>query len=195
MSMDVICVTNRKLCKGDFLKQIRTIARAKPKYIILREKDMTNDEYVCLARKVIEICNSTETKLICNTFIEAAEAVKAHGIHLPLSLAEKSTYTTKPLGISVHSLEDAIKANNLGADYIIYGHIFATDCKKGLEPRGVESLQNICSTVNIPVYAIGGITPENAALAKSAGAAGVCLMSSLMQSDNPQKIIAMIKQL
>lgn len=195
MSMDVICVTNRKLCKGDFLKQIRTIAQAKPKYIILREKDMTNDEYVCLARKVIEICNSTETKLICNTFIEAAEAVKAHGIHLPLSLAEKSTYTTKPLGISVHSLEDAIKATNLGADYIIYGHIFATDCKKGLEPRGVESLQNICSTVNIPVYAIGGITPENAALAKSAGAAGVCLMSSLMQSDNPQKIIAMIKQL
>lgn len=193
--MDVICVTNRKLCKGDFLKQIRTIAQAKPKYIILREKDMTNDEYVCLARKVIEICNSTETKLICNTFIEAAEAVKAHGIHLPLSLAEKSTYTTKPLGISVHSLEDAIKATNLGADYIIYGHIFATDCKKGLEPRGVESLQNICSTVNIPVYAIGGITPENAALAKSAGAAGVCLMSSLMQSDNPQKIIAMIKQL
>lgn len=193
--MDVICVTNRKLCKGDFLKQIRTIAQAKPKYIILREKDMTNDEYVCLARKVIEICNSTETKLICNTFIEAAEAVKAHGIHLPLSLAEKSTYTTKPLGISVHSLEDAIKATNLGADYIIYGHIFATDCKKGLEPRGVESLQNICSTVNIPVYAIGGITPENATLAKSAGAAGVCLMSSLMQSDNPQKIIAMIKQL
>ena len=195
MSMDVICVTNRKLCKGDFLKQIRTIARAKPKYIILREKDMTNDEYFCLARKIVEICNSTETKLICNTFIEAAEAVKAHGIHLPLSLAEKSTYTTKPLGISVHSLEDAIKATNLGADYIIYGHIFATDCKKGLEPRGVESLQNICSTVNIPVYAIGGITPENAALAKSAGAAGVCLMSSLMQSDNPQKIIAMIKQL
>lgn len=195
MSMDVICVTNRKLCKGDFLKQIRTIAQAKPKYIILREKDMTNDEYVCLARKVIEICNSTETKLICNTFIEAAEAVKAHGIHLPLSLAEKSTYTTKPLGISVHSLEDAIKATNLGADYIIYGHIFATDCKKGLEPRGVESLQNICSTVNTPVYAIGGITPENATLAKSAGAAGVCLMSSLMQSDNPQKIIAMIKQL
>ena len=63
----------------------------------------------------------------------------------------------KVIGTSVHSVEDAIKAEQLGATYMTAGHIFATDCKKGLPPRGLDFLKNVCDTVQIPVYAIGGI--------------------------------------
>lgn len=193
--MDVICVTNRKLSGRVFLEQLKLTAAAKPKYIILREKDMTEEDYLHLAEKALEICQNSGTKLICNSFLNIAERIGAEGIHLPLSLAEKYTGKIKPMGISVHSVDDALKAAKLGADYLIYGHIFTTDCKKGLAPRGVKSLEKVCSSVGIPVYAIGGITPENAVLTKTAGATGVCLMSSLMAAENPKEIIEKIKQI
>ena len=193
--MNVICVTNRRLCKRDFFEQLRLISEAKPEYIILREKDMREEDYFPLAEKALEICRSNGTKLICNTFLNAARGIKADGIHLPLALAEKDTGSIRPLGISIHSTDDALTAAELGADYLIYGHIFATDCKKGVEPRGVQALEKVCSAVDIPVYAIGGINPENAALTKAAGAAGVCLMSILMLADDPKAIIDNIKQI
>ena len=85
------------------------------------------------------------------------------------------------LGVSVHSVEQAVRAQQLGADFLIAGHIFPTDCKPGLPPRGLEFLGQVCRAVSVPVYAIGGITPENAPLAVKAGAAGVCIMSGTMK--------------
>ena len=73
------------------------------------------------------------------------------------------------------------QAQQLGASYITAGHIFATDCKKGLPPRGLGFLKDICRRVDIPVYAIGGITEENMVSALEAGAEGVCIMSGLMK--------------
>ena len=95
----------------------------------------------------------------------------------------------KVIGTSVHSVEDAIKAEQLGATYMTAGHIFATDCKKGLPPRGLDFLKNVCDAVQIPVYAIGGINIDsvcsfyvprlNEVLAH--GAVGACIMSSMMR--------------
>lgn len=188
--MEIICVTSRRLCKTDFFTRLEEIAEAKPKYIILREKDLTEEEYSAFAEKALEICKKHSIPLICNTFFYTARKIGADGIHLPLSLAEKGGYDSfKLFGISTHSTDDALKAQKLGADYITYGHIFATDCKKGLAPRGTDALREVCSHVSIPVYAIGGITAENAHLTISAGAKGVCLMSSLMTSDKPQSLI------
>lgn len=77
---------------------------------------------------------------------------------------------------------------NLGATYITAGHIFATDCKKGVPPRGLDFLSSVCSFVNIPVYAIGGISPVNAQKAIDAGAEGVCIMSGLMTCKSPELV-------
>lgn len=191
--MDVIAITSRKLC-SDFLCQLEKIAAAKPKYIVLREKDLTEDEYYLLALDVLKICKKYTVPLICNTYFNVAEKIGADGIHLPLSVAlSGGCNSPNILGISTHSVDDALKAQSLGADYITYGHIFATDCKKGLAPRGVNKLAEVCSAVNIPVYAIGGITPKNAVSTTNAGAKGVCLMSSLMTDINPIKLINQIK--
>ena len=102
-------------------------------------------------------------------------------IHLPLSMLTKELCAEfQTVGASVHSIEEAQKAERLGASYIIAGHIFATDCKRNLAPRGLEFLNNVCRSVKIPVYAIGGITPDNLRDVLNAGAAGACVMSGLM---------------
>ena len=99
----------------------------------------------------------------------------------------------KIIGTSVHSVEDAIKAEQLGATYMTAGHIFATDCKKGLPPRGLAFLKNVCNAVQIPVYAIGGINIASnddndsdlnvprLAEVMECGAAGGCIMSGMMR--------------
>ena len=83
------------------------------------------------------------------------------------------------LGASCHSLEEAVEAENLGCTYITAGHIYETDCKKGLPGRGIGFLKKICETVSVPVYAIGGIGAENIQEIKNAGAAGGCIMSGV----------------
>ena len=93
------------------------------------------------------------------------------------------------VGVSIHSVSEAIEAVNLGATYITAGHIFATDCKKDIPPRGLSFLSSVCSSVNIPVFAIGGISPENAQKAINAGADGICIMSGLMNCKNPRVFI------
>ncbi len=89
------------------------------------------------------------------------------------------------LGASCHSVDDAREAEALGCTYITAGHIFATDCKRGIPPRGLSFLTDVCHSVHIPVYAIGGINSSNLSLAVRAGAAGICIMSGAMSCENP----------
>ncbi len=85
------------------------------------------------------------------------------------------------IGTSIHSVEDAIFAESHGADYITAGHIFTTNCKKGLPGRGIEWLKTVCDAVSIPIYAIGGISDANAGELSDCGIAGYCMMSASMQ--------------
>ena len=93
------------------------------------------------------------------------------------------------LGASCHSVAEAVEAERLGCTYITAGHIFDTDCKKGVPGRGLSFLQEVCETVRIPVYAIGGVTHENFPEVKRVGAAGVCVMSGLMTCGNVEDYI------
>ena len=77
-----------------------------------------------------------------------------------------------------------MEAQALGCTYITAGHVFETDCKKGLPGRGLDFLRNVCAAVDIPVYGIGGIDADNIALVRDTGASGACLMSSLMMSED-----------
>ena len=190
---DIICVTSRSLCSGDFLDQLRRIVKAEPRYVILREKDMKEEEYRELAVKAAEIFRGSETVLILHFFYKIAAEISCRAVHLPLHMLralsdeEKSAFDL--IGASCHSVEDAQEAENLGADYITAGHVFATDCKKGLPPRGIEFLSNVCESVSIPVYAIGGISPDNIDLVRQCGAAGACVMSGFMKCSDPVDFI------
>lgn len=86
-------------------------------------------------------------------------------------------------------MEDALEAESLGCTYITAGHIFETDCKKGLPGRGLAFLRNVCVSVSIPVYAIGGIHDGNIAAVRGAGAKGACIMSGLMQCEDVKEYL------
>ena len=89
------------------------------------------------------------------------------------------------IGRSAHSIEAAIKAARIGADYLIAGTIFASHSHPAVAPAGLEFLRDVCAAVDIPVIAIGGITPVNAGDCIRAGAAGVAVMSPIMHADDP----------
>ena len=185
---DILCVTNRKLCCDDFLVRIERIAASHPAGIILREKDMLPEAYETLAAAIIKICNRHDVRCILHSFPDVAVSLHAQAIHLPLHLLRKMTQEQKSqftdIGASCHSVEDALEAQSLGCTYITAGHVFETDCKKGLPGRGLDFLRNVCAAVDIPVYGIGGIDADNIVLIRDAGANGACLMSSLMISED-----------
>lgn len=180
-----ICVTNRHLAVRPFLEQMKQVLRKAPDAVILREKDLSGAEYAALLGQLAPLCAGTKTKLIAHSFWQEAAAQKMDALHMPLaaflrmSEAEKRRFSVR--GVSVHSVEDALLAQKNGATYLTAGHIFATDCKKDLPPRGLFFLHEVCRAVDIPVYAIGGICQENAPFCIREGAAGVCVMSGFMK--------------
>lgn len=182
----IIAVTNRKLCHIDFLEQIEILAKSEVDSIILREKDLSEEEYYDLAKNVLRICEKYNKECVLHNFVGVAKRLGQSKIHLSLPMLEKhhnEVRNFEKVGVSIHSLEEGERAVTLGATYITAGHIFQTDCKKDLEPRGLSFLENICRAVNIPVYAIGGISKYNINLVKESGAKGACLMSSLMKAE------------
>lgn len=190
---NLICITNRTLCQENFLNQIKKIAQAHPQAIVLREKDLSADEYAKLAQAVLTICKQYTTPCILHSFVKIAISLNCHSIHLPLhilrniSMREKNFFQT--LGASCHSVEEATEAEKLGCTYITAGHIFNTDCKKGMPGRGIDFLQAVCQAVHIPVYAIGGISKNNYHIITKTSAQGACCMSGFMICKNANDYI------
>ena len=186
----LLAVTNRFLCKEPFLERIKKIAEEeKADYLILREKDLTQEQYGALAEECKEILKNSSVRLVLHSNIETAQELSVDAIHLPFSIFQKK-YLLLPkekkrfftlVGVSVHSVEEAVFAEKNGSSYVIAGHIFATDCKKGLLPRGVGFLKQICESVSIPVYAIGGIDLKRMPEILEAGASGGAIMSGFMR--------------
>ncbi len=194
---EIICITNRKLCKNSFIEQVELIASSGVDKIILREKDMCEADYMSLAKQVIKISGKNGVECILHSHINVAEQLGYKKIHLPLHTLQNhkeqlSDYDI--LGVSVHSLTDAEEAIRCGAKYIIAGHIFQTECKRDVPPRGVAFLNSICKETNMPVYAIGGINIDNARLAMQNGVVGVCLMSQFMKSVNPCDMVKQMRE-
>ena len=129
-----ICVTNRALAAHPFEEQIARVLDAKPDMLILREKDLGEAEYEKLAAEVKTLGERTETQLVLHSYPSVARKLGISAIHMPLagftamSEEEKAQFTIR--GASVHSVEDALRAERAGATYVTAGHIYATDCKK-----------------------------------------------------------------
>ena len=186
---DLLCLTDRTLCREPFLDRVAAIAAARPAALILREKDLPEDQYQALAAQVMALCQKAGVPCILHTFVGAARALGARAIHLPLpvlrtlSAGERAAFPA--LGASCHSVEEAREAVALGATYLTAGHVVATTCKAGLPGRGVEFLAQVCAAVPCPVYAIGGVGPENLPALARAGAKGGCVRSPLMTCPDP----------
>ena len=190
----VIAVTNRKLCTDNFVLRVREILSAEPFEVMLREKDLSDDKYCELAKEIVADNNGYKKVLALNR-PEIALELGIENVHLTMQqLMEHGRPSfIKRAGVSVHSAEEAETAQKLGADYLIAGHIYATDCKKGVPPRGIEFFRGVCESVDIPVFAIGGISENNFNEPLENGGMGVCLMSEFMKCENPYERVRIYK--
>ena len=186
----LVAVTNRHLVKSSLEKQLEKIFQAsvRPQRLVLREKDLPEKEYLELYQQVAPLCRQYGVELLLHNFWQLALRLHAP-LQVPLSLLRLAELQARKaelplLGTSVHSLAEAQEAVALGADYLVAGHIFPTSCKPGLPPRGLDFLREICSKVDLPVYAIGGLQlgrPRQLDQVRACGAKGAFFMSDYMQ--------------
>lgn len=173
-------ITDRHgLTPGLLLPCLKEAALAEVDLIQLREKDLPTRELLKLAEAAVDICRNTKTKVVINDRLDLAMGVAADGVHLggeslPAQIVRKVAGENFLMGVSCHSLEDALRAEEAGADYLLLGPIFTTPSKLRYgPPLGVEKLKEVAERIRIPVIALGGVTVERTAACLAAGAGGI----------------------
>lgn len=169
------------------------------KIIQLREKNLTSREFYETAKKIKEICNNLNAIFIVNDRIDIALAVKSDGIHLgqkdlPVDEARKIIGNDMIIGASAATVEEALKAEGLGADYLGVGAMFATGTKKDTRSVSKKLLKDICSSVNIPVVAIGGLNIDRVNILEGTGAKGAAVVSAVVAQKDIKKAAQEMKK-
>jgi len=162
---------------------------------------MTKKELYKEALSVRKFTLKHRAAFIINDYVDIALAVNADGVHLgqedmPIREARKLLGKNKIIGISTHSLKQAVDAQRAGADYIAFGPIFKTTTKDAGSPKGIESLIEIKKHIKIPVVAIGGITAGNASLVFETGADAAAAVSGILTGDiktNTRKFLSIVR--
>ena len=186
-------VTDEKACKGkDFYESVEASIRGGAKIVQLREKNMDTRDFFKRALKLKEICHKHGVDFVINDRLDIAIAVDADGVHLgqsdmPIEKAKEILGHKKIIGISAKNMEEALEAQKYGADYIGVGAIFATDTKKDSGLIDLETLKDMTNQINIPVLAIGGIGLGKLGYLKDTGIDGICVISDILGSDDPEK--------
>ncbi len=184
-----ICfITDQNICNLSFTEMTRVVLDHGIKWIQYRDKKNTRRVIYENAIELRKITSEYNATLIINDHTDIALASDSDGVHLgqddlPLKEARKITGQNFIIGISTHSIEQALEAQNMGADYIGFGPIFHTNTKDAGEPKGISALIEIKKLVNIPVIAIGGINSENLKSVLDTGADGIAVSSGILKGD------------
>ena len=150
----------------------------------LREKELSEDDFLKEAKQISALCKEYKVPFIVNDNVNIAIACKADGIHIgqedmELTNVRKLVGEDMIIGVSAHTVEEAIKAQEGGADYIGIGAVFATSTKTDVDILSFETLRSICEAVDIPTVAIGGIKKDNICKLKGSGIDGVAVVSAI----------------
>lgn len=188
MDWTLYVITDAKLSRGrSHLEVARAAIEGGVSIIQFREKEMTTRELVETARRLKELANENSVPFIVNDRLDVALAVEANGVHvgqddMPAALARR-LMGRKIVGVSATTVEEALRAQADGADYLGVGPIYPTGTKPdAVTPIGLEGLARIVQAVEIPVVAIGGISEENAAEVIACGAEGVAVISAVVSA-------------
>ena len=150
----------------------------------LREKELNESDFLKEAKQISTLCKEHKVPFIVNDNVNIAIACKADGIHIgqedmELTNVRKLVGEDMIIGVSAHTVEEAIKAQEGGADYIGIGAVFATSTKTDVDVLSFDTLKSICEAVDIPTVAIGGIKKDNICKLKGSGIDGVAVVSAI----------------
>ena len=186
-------ITDRTQTKGrDLLWVLEQALDAGAKAIQLREKDLGGRDLFLLAEKISKLCQSYCSALFINERIDIALAVDAAGVQLgngsiPIPIARRLLGTQKMIGASTHSLDEAIQAQQRGADFVLFGPVYLTRSKAAYgAPQGLDKLKEIVEKISLPVYAIGGIKLDYIPDLRRVSVFGLALISAIISSDSPR---------
>jgi len=194
VDFDLYLVTDRnQTCGRDLLWVLEQALDGGVKAVQLREKDLSGRDLFWLAEKTCKLCQAYHAALFINDRVDVALAVDAAGVQL--SKASLPVVTTRALvgpqkiiGVSTHSLQEAKEAEQNGADFVLFGPVYFTASKTVYgSPQGLPALKTIVDNVSLPVYAIGGIKPENIQSTKNIGVRGVALISAIVSAESPKE--------
>ena len=191
----IYLVTDEKACNGkDFYKCIEEAIKGGVKIVQLREKTLSTKDFFIKALKVKEICKNYGALFIINDRLDIAQAVEADGVHLgqsdmPIEKAKEILKNKFLIGVTARNVDEAIKAELEGADYIGSGAIFGTSTKDNAKKLEMEDLKKIVNSVKIPVFAIGGININNVWMLKNIGLQGICSVSGILSEIDCKKAV------
>jgi thiamine-phosphate pyrophosphorylase len=192
VDFELYLVTDRRQTRGrDLLAVVERALEGGVRAVQLREKDLGGRELFALAEKIKGLCERYRAFLLINDRVDAALAIDADGVQLgtasiPVGAARKLLGENKFIGASTHSLGEARAAERAGADFVLFGPVYFTPSKAIYgNPQGLERLKEVVEKIPLPVYAIGGVKPENIAEVKKTGARGVAVISAIMAADDP----------
>lgn len=185
-------ITDRHgLAPSPLLAHLQAVAEAGVDLIQLREKDLASRELLQLAKSAVEISRRTNTRTSVNDRLDIALATGAHGVHLggqsaPPEAVRRHVDKDFLVGVSCHSMEDALKAEAGGADYLLLGPIFDTPSKRRYgPPLGLNKLSEAAKRIKIPLLALGGITVGRVRLCLDAGATGIAAIRLFQEGPSP----------
>lgn len=193
-------VTERACLIGRSLEsQIEAALQGGVTCLQLREKHLDKEELLEEAKRVKKICESYQVPLILNDEVELMLASDADGVHvgqqdMDARMARELIGPDKILGVSARTVEQALKAEQAGADYLGVGAIFGTATKEDAKKIDYQTLQDICRAVKIPVVAIGGVSAENVEELAGSGICGVAAVSAIFAPQDVQRAAAELKK-
>ena len=191
-NLSLILITDRNHCKQPLIDTIRSALKGGVKTVQLREKGLATHELYSLACELRKITSDFKANFIVNDRVDIALAVEADGVHLgwqslPSGIVRKLLGFEKLIGVSTHNRQEALQAQDNGADYITFGPVFDTPSKAGLlKPVGVEEIQKLKNEIDLPIVAVGGINEKNVESVLNGGADCIAVISSIMQADDPE---------
>lgn len=181
-------------------EQVRQAVAGGATFVQLREKTPDHAEIVRKALELKEICAAAKVPLVIDDDVRAAREADVDGVHvgqsdMALADARRLLGPGKIVGVSVHTVEEALTAERGGADYLGVGAMFATATKTDAEVLSFETLREICAAVRIPVVAIGGISMENLPRFAGSGADGAAVVSAIFSQPDIRKAAAELRLL
>lgn len=190
-SMLVYAITDRYWLNGaSLVDQVEDVLKNGATFLQLREKEFTHEEMVAEAKEIKQVAAKYHVPFVINDDIYAAKEIDADGVHIGQSdmeyqRAREILGNDKIIGISASTLEEAVAAEQAGADYIGVGAVFHTDTKDDATSLTFDELRQITKTVSIPVVAIGGIKASNLMELKGTGIDGISVISAIFGQPNP----------